>query len=1296
MLASRYVLDDKPSQFEALRFFYRFAAVSDELLNTAPSTLFQAAVQFIFLHPTPLAVFTSLPQLVRPLSDPRFKITLSADAHELVSSLLSRPDRDPGALQTTEGGLFCANWADGKLSCATRVLRLLGIDYTHLFSEDDQDVDEVGVISEVFTRLLAKVGHMTHLVTIPAPATNLVAEQHPVIDNAVTLYLYDDHVCFSLPTHMVPKPPLELHGNPGAILAEKYPLVKGRAGAKVFITTYMLNPAYSTVVGRLLYDALVKADNDWENILVCNLTLLQYFPAGCDFLHFLLGNKWVFSLSHAEVNKLFKECQLCVRMYGMLPQLLRYHHHAQTGRLWANALYGLDVLTGRSDKVPLDFQAELVMRMADPASRAVPTLRDGKLVLDEALYDLLDEQCTLESVREVLSENPRVPSFASWFARRMFWGASGGAPGATITWQDSNEKLRLNKRGALLAINTPYMRGVLDRANESVQWSTKSVKYESGKLRSILNTSVENYIVQAYLLDIFDKNTVSASWYATAHTNSDRMANHLRRLIDLKHHHALMWDFSDFNINHDFKGMCRLYNAVAETIKERSAKEVTTGVYRTVIEDITRAQNFIISARNNTYLSDNETGVVGRVVRSLQSGERGTSFTNAMRSDIDYRIVRAVCSRLLGRDYLSLPNDKLGDDVFMVTRDAREASLVCAVYNLCGFAGQISKITSDHNIGIRLRGARGEFLRYSYDAHNDIVSGYPIRALVGVVHGEFFSEPIPNPPARAATFLEQFSKLKRRGIELPAWLCKSLIGAHCFLTYTSESGKKTRVSVDIERVLTPSSLGGVGITQTEYGLASSSGGVEYVANSTGLAVCVPSGEGKTFLARRFTNLFVDLQDTLTLDEQREIELNTSAPGGESRIAQIYRLASRRSIGSGRTLLTQHPEYVDMQYMRAQPSIGSVRMVGCILETPSASRANKITRHAILQKFGKATRRFLTVRDLQATVVQMAMHANASGNGYATAMMYARPDPSVSEGFSRAKYPVWAFPRVGANSILRRAKVDLRDYAIIDHFGASREVQAVDEAILASGLTGAYPKSALYNALATYAKQLHEESFGLIKKQVTIKCVKLDVDNAIVRRLALQALAITPIGATGHNLMLRNKFGHPAVRNIRHHYGVLPRVAQLLGFSLSEILGIVLNKASAIPAGPLVFKLIYMLNDLGRATLNSCNVNEANDTHRQVNSLLTFLEGIKGLGKSADAYLEGAMELLPPFNPGVNGELISLARDITLLTIEECCLDQLLTLPRLEACVAVNMLERHVLAMLLATYNTVVGPVILVD
>lgn len=536
----------------------------------------------------------------------------------------------------------------------------------------------------------------------------------------------------------------------------------------------------------------------------------------------------ILNLSISEYAKLCKTLHAGARMTHSYPGF-KSKGTAEDAR----HLYGLDTLPGRSGFLKLDTHKEMEFRMIDPAFRRLPVIEYDKAKMsmlrfwssEEAYYNELD-YCMKLSIKEVIKRDVKLEDFATWYGKRMFWAASGSAPGAMLQWDHDNHE-RLNKRGALLLIPASHYKRILEEVHDPLLWSKASTKFENGKLRAIWNTAIEMYIFQSYLLDHFERHTRNDTWDTSAQSLPEKFKSDIKRLYALLFSYGLMWDYSDFNINHTHKGIGIMYGNIGDSILEHAIQPSDPQEmknFNLAKNEIKEIADFVRKSHQTVILENPLSGRVAIAVRSLLSGERGTSFTNTyMSRTYTHMVNRWIQLNLSVSKPLLRIGYHLGDDVFETTSSILMSGIVCIVYNLLGFAGQLYKITSDY-------GGNGEYLRLNYNADQGRIAGYPIRSFMGMIAGEFFREFVGSAGDRVVTLIDQYAKvLKRGGRPLPG-VFSAQIKRLVPMTYTDEAtGVRHRVQPPVDLVLTPKFLGGFGVSATKNDLVGYSSPVSYLS-----------------------------------------------------------------------------------------------------------------------------------------------------------------------------------------------------------------------------------------------------------------------------------------------------------------------------------------------------------------------------------------------------------------------------------------------------------------------------------
>lgn len=590
----------------------------------------------------------------------------------------------------------------------------------------------------------------------------------------------------------------------------------GRAGGKVnlrlsqVLVRHILTPLGVEMVRYLAWRYLAKSLHySFESTQIISLVLLDQFSAVSGLVTELLimcGDR-VFSEGISAFTKLCKEIHSCSRLQRTFPgQPTGYDDE------FTRLAYGIDTIAGRSEHLKIDIPAEIRMRTRDNTIRQIPTVRDKLEWSNSASYDAELATCIALAVDE--THEPRVTSnlqtFSDWYAKRMGWAAAGGAPGAKINWGAGAKVQRLNKRGAMLVIPEGHYRRILEDACPPALWSKCAPKYENGKMRAIWNTSIEFYVIQAYVSDMFETNATGHAWHTAKHSISEKVKHDLLRIEALEKSTGFMWDFSDFNLNHTHRSMAMLGDEKKRHCLrnlDRSRHLYEPEVAAQIEADVNIAVDWATAAHNIVFQEDPATGFIANTIRSLLSGERDTSLVNTYLNRAYTIMVDRWCKKNLGRILHRGHSYHQGDDAFFSVDSPYDGALLAVVFNLLGFAGQAYKITNNY-------GGTGEFLRYSYSGGTKRIGGYPIRSAMGIINGEFHREYTGDPTKRLAAFLDQYAKLRRRGSNLTSKLAPLILANIAPLTYTTTQEVK-KVDIPVDLITLPARFGGYGISYTD-------------------------------------------------------------------------------------------------------------------------------------------------------------------------------------------------------------------------------------------------------------------------------------------------------------------------------------------------------------------------------------------------------------------------------------------------------------------------------------------------
>ncbi|UTS95839.1 RNA-dependent RNA polymerase [Rugonectria rugulosa dsRNA virus 1] len=1308
--------------------FVNIAALAD--LNTKPTNSYSSFIGYIFLHPTPAEVFDNIPTLLcdpllhtdlRTLSFPH-KI-IGPESFEIVKNaaypLHNKPSEFRELKLDGESSWFIHHNMEVDFhSCATRVLTLLGCQ--SILSERYTDPYLAGVLPKVFQEMIfpllsCAVGYTSRTectleeelihskddaISITASALHEDFTVGQLRQKDIIVVQMPGHVTYALSQRvmMVVSQVLESAERYRSLSTTEvvnwfeanYPPVAGRAGGKVFVEGGDLPILVKGSIYReaLAYEILAAGPkNSLELITPLALISIGHVVDYGEELELMLFQIRSLLL-YGDINmaaKILKTCHSIGRQSFSFPGTPSKGLNSVLRRDWARLVYGLDVVVGRSEKLKLDFFSEMKMRAIDPVVRALPVTlsplktvggsRDNAPLLEEMRGVHMSEKAYEESfsvvtkrvLSDLIRDKTRLESMSRWFYRRFYWAASGGAPGAKVIWENG-EKLRLNKRGAMLDIKlgdiTKMLRDALTGIKGTpVQWSVEAHKMESGKLRAILNTSVEYYAIQAYVLDLFDSNVKRTGWYSSAHSGATRVANSLKRLTELRHGVGFMWDYADFNINHIFWLMVQIYSAAVETLTKRAPSNRRSRGEIDAITEMGWCLNYISKARYNTYIVNSTTGSVLKTARGLQSGERGTSFINALANKIDTEVTRLTCLELFG-DPLILPgSDHQGDDAYELVPNMISASLASAVYNVTGSAGQANKVLTSYGSGSG--GSLGEYLRLHYDSSNYNINGYPIRAMMGVLHGEFFQDPLPRPNERLATIGEQQARLERRGCYLPQGLYARIIRRTCSLSYYCEENgilTKKRVVANPRLAELPAIAGGFGVSTTlDERTVSSRGSFPFIPSMRrhGIrAVLIPSGEGKTQLSLQYPAFFTDHDSLVDKNLLATLRSTANISGDWTAVNSYLRSVAdmffRKTADStfqdsdtreGCILLSWSYDTVPLLPSEVLPTL---------LSSGTALRANKANRRAITSRLSKDE------------VASCSYPSFSARNNLLVSKLFSPFSGPVNidiDVFSSLAGPPprFQFPKVPSRALIRKAKDSISDFRILA-LNRIDAISPVEQDIVASAITGGYQKKPLYDSIANYGRALAEwEEQGSFKK------VSLTIDRLCPISDIIKAVNSTftdnlgflpnpsPYGVLASQFRLDNEDRHPITSNVRHSYGAINQLQSSLGINSATTLNVLLDAQQGHSRLSRLGVLVSRLerNELPGVSIAADSLSESFDL---LKSCVAYEKRLRSpakekFAKRAFDWFDGACSLVPPFNPGVAADILTLSRDVTLSIIE---------------------------------------------
>lgn len=1066
-------------------------------------------------------------------------------------------------------------------------------------------------------------------------------------------------------THVSAAPPKR---NRYSELDVLYPLNSGRPGGKVHATASgVASACHPHQLSRDISARLLNSTNDWENVIASSLILLPLTsPMGGPALaQLLLADSEFWLLPYVDATKRLKAIHTFIRVTKTAP-LLSNGTFALTPLTndQSTEFYGVDSLAGPSEKLKLDTFDEILMRQVPASFPAVPVFSSDpnssqRFHLSGDVRQRLHERAVLRTVRETLDEPiAQIPTLSEWYQARMGWAAAGGAPGAKVTWGDGT-KSRVNKRAALLAISEEDFNRIISQPEFAILYSKASTKFEKGKKRAIWNTAIEHYLAQAYMLDALEKNATSrpgpfdgdspVSWNAGTHSSNERIQAQLYRLYQLSEYHGLMWDYSDFNINHRQDDTVVLYTTFTQRLIENLSDSCPHR--RQVINDLTRCCEWVNQAKLHTYLDANDPlhPYIAEVVRSLQSGERATSFTNTYSSRTYIHMAQIYIEEHLSEPPVHIGGASLlGDDVFMSTHSITAAQLLCCVLNTLGFAGQLFKITSDY-------GPRGEFLRLSYDGELHCVRGYPLRTSMGLISGEFFMESIFDPDARAVAFAEAWVKANRRGATIPKAFLNYLITRNCAVVFTTPAGVKLRIVSEPERALAPALFGGEGVSSTPIAFdlnacASYRGWINRLPKPK----FIPPQKAYTQMLRSVNTSDLDFVRRLPTEYREKLFKHATDITAASALTGAYAASDlRHAIDSYAKALLAFRKNSQRHLYMWQPYTISPSDTCNLLDAlkDAFSFYEALNRVAPLE--AKTPRFALVIPSGHGKTTLKEAHPDLFTDHDDLEIMGAIDPWLESKQWSRANlHHRISARRAKASTVLLTWGPDTvpRSFTILAMSSVNTSpTRGVPENL--AHLASAYPDQ--LSVFPTYADQ--DSVITRLSRQYL---------NAHYSKISRSQPAAAFITNTFSRKVRRppasqeNYRAKPAKRtHPTHHYGAIALLTIPAGFSLLEVM---LRYISMLPshtfigdAGRLVCFLRNLLALPGSDPLHQ-RLGYISSHHATIASgMLNFL--LDGSAESAPLraeYVHGSLTFIPPVQPLVSPDVIVLARDTTLQYIEQ--------------------------------------------
>ncbi|UHK03337.1 MAG: RNA-dependent RNA polymerase [Hangzhou totivirus 3] len=368
---------------------------------------------------------------------------------------------------------------------------------------------------------------------------------------------------------------------------------------------------------------------------------------------------------------------------------------------WGAVLCEGQTLAGRFFGV-LDLEAEAADR-CDPAWV-------GKSVVN------VDPELLRPHIRAIIDHELRdaepLPPLERFWSARWLWCVNGSHT------KKSSQALGLEPDFLRSTHTRVYRRAAAENVStepistwDGNTYVSPSAKLEHGKTRAIFSCDTRSYFAFSWLLE-----GVQKAWRNDRVVLDPGSGGHLgvaRRIANAQRGGGvnLMLDYDDFNSQHS--------NAVMACVYEEACRAMgAPSWYR----------DLLVSSVERTWMPMPD-GTHKRVVGSLMSGHRGTTFVNSV---LNAAYIRCAIGGARFDNMISLHT---GDDVYMRCNTVADCASVLASVRGLGCRMNPTK----QSVGFR--GA--EFLRMAI--RGNTAYGYAARAVASFVSGNWTSEGIPNP-----------------------------------------------------------------------------------------------------------------------------------------------------------------------------------------------------------------------------------------------------------------------------------------------------------------------------------------------------------------------------------------------------------------------------------------------------------------------------------------------------------------------------------------------------------------------
>lgn len=418
----------------------------------------------------------------------------------------------------------------------------------------------------------------------------------------------------------------------------------------------------------------------------------------------------------------------------------------------------------------------------NPPYPGFDVIKEAKALADGGLDFSFPITSFKDMTKKQLMQTP-IPAkwigFDDW-VRSAQWQTSGASTlgRLVIDTPDGPVKLKCRKNQVIDAIGLDQLAQQARAATDQVNFTI--LKSELGKIRLAVSSDIYTYLKMMWVLRYVNKAYLMWPDTSLNETVIDTLARMERTLASLRGRFGLPYDYAAFDHQITTSMLETMWDALAN-IGSLAIVPANQAEY----QDICRNVHNTFGAAQ-LYTKVDMAQICNKITGGLPSGLAITSIVGNGWNLIMTSLAKELLTALHFKQ--AVHTDIRGDDSNLIHDDWRDASAMNECYAAIGAVGGQGKYA--------IRWQQTEFLRVSY---TDVCSGYPMRALPGIVQ----RKPWNNSPWSDVSTIEHhhtiISILTRRGLNCDR-LWRGLRGIWCQLH-----------QVPVAALATPRHLGGLGL-----------------------------------------------------------------------------------------------------------------------------------------------------------------------------------------------------------------------------------------------------------------------------------------------------------------------------------------------------------------------------------------------------------------------------------------------------------------------------------------------------